>query len=204
MTRIIATVLAAALAAAPLPAAAAAPHATPEEAPAPGARIGGTFMLEDHTGRVVRDEEFRGKFMLIYFGYTFCPDVCPTGLQTIGQAMDLLGADEAELVQPLFITVDPARDTRKVVGDYVAAFHPRLIGLTGPQAFIDSAISKFKVKVAKVATEGAPDGYTVDHTASAFLMGPAGEYVKRYPHGMPAEDIAADLREMIAELKARQ
>lgn len=191
--RLVAAMLSA-LAAAPAVAAPTPPQAAAEE-PAQGV-IGGTFMLQDHRGRVVRDEEFRGKYMLIYFGYTFCPDVCPTGLQSLAQSLDLLGED-AKKVQPLFITVDPERDTAKVLADYVQAFHPDILGLTGPRPFVDSVISKYKVKVAKVPTPGAPDGYTVDHTASLFLMDRSGNYVRRFPHGTPPEDVAADLRKRI-------
>lgn len=157
------------------------------------AEIGGSFMLQDHLGRVVRDDTFIGKYLLVYFGYTFCPDVCPTGLQTLGQALDQLG-DDAQKVQALFITVDPERDTSKVLRDYVAAFHPSLIGLTGPRDFVDSAIRKYKVKAEKVPTPGSPGAYTVDHTASVFLMDPGGRYLRRYPHGMSAEEIVKDLR----------
>lgn len=158
--------------------------------------VGGTFMLEDHRGRIVRDEMFAGKYMLIYFGYTFCPDVCPTGLQSLGEALDLLGEDAKE-VQPLFITVDPERDTRKVMADYVQAFHPDILGLTGPRPFIDSVIAKYKVKVARVETPGMPGGYSVDHTASLFLMDRRGNYVRRFPHGTPPADIVGALRERI-------
>ncbi len=184
--------LLAALAAAP---AWAQPHGTADDG-APQGQIGGTFMLEDDRGRVIRDEMFGGKYMLIYFGYTYCPDVCPTGLQALGEALDLLGED-AQHVQALFITVDPERDNRKVVGDYVAAFHPAILGLTGPRPFIDSVIGKYKVKVAKVETPGAPDGYSVDHTASLFMMDRRGEYVRRFPHGTPPQDIVGYVRERI-------
>ena len=90
----------------------------------------GPFALTDHTGKKVTDEDYRGKFMLIAFGYTYCPDVCPTGLQTMSVVMDLLG-EQADWVQPIFITIDPERDTPEVMKEYVAAFHPSLIGLTG-------------------------------------------------------------------------
>ena len=90
----------------------------------------GPFALTDHTGKKVTDEDYRGKFMLIAFGYTYCPDVCPTGLQAMSVAMDSLG-EQADWVQPIFITIDPERDTPEVMKEYVAAFHPSLIGLTG-------------------------------------------------------------------------
>lgn len=162
--------------------------------PAQQATIGGPFVLRDHLGRVVYDQDLRGKFMLVYFGYTFCPDVCPTTLQTLSQALDLLGP-QADQVWPLFVTVDPERDTVKVLHDYVLAFDSRIIGLTGPVPYVESVIQKYRIKVAKVATEGVPGGYTMDHTSSIILMDPYGEYVRRFPHGTPPEDIAADLKE---------
>lgn len=180
------------------PAAMAADHpAGDEPQPAQQATIGGPFVLRDHLGRVVYDQDLRGKFMLVYFGYTFCPDVCPTTLQTVSQVLDLLGPPQAGKVWPLFITVDPERDTVKVLHDYVQAFDPRIIGLTGPVPYVESVIQKYRIKVARVPTEGVPGGYTMDHTSSVILMDPYGEYVRRYPHGMPPEEIAADLKERL-------
>lgn len=169
-------------------------HAAGDQQPVTSSAIGGTFVLRDHFGRVVYDQDLRGKYMLVYFGYTFCPDVCPTTLQTMGTVLDQLG-DQADKLWPLFITVDPKRDTVKVLHDYVAAFHPKILGLTGPEPYVESVIAKYHVVVEKVPTPGTPGGYTLDHTSSLFLMDPYGVYVRRYPHGMLAEDIVADLKE---------
>ena len=125
--------------------------------------VGGAFALIDHTGAPRTDRDFRGKLLLIYFGFTYCPDICPTDLQNIGLAIDQLGA-AGDKVQPLFITVDPERDTPEHLAQYVQMFHPRLIGLTGDSAAILAAADAYKVYYAKVPNERGDD-YTVDHTA---------------------------------------
>ena len=135
--------------------------------------IGGPFALVDHTGKPRTDADFRGKLMLVYFGFTWCPDICPTDLQNIGLALDELG-DAADKVQPLFITVDPARDTPEHLRDYVPMFHPRLIGLTGSAAAIHSAAAAYRVYFAQVPLKG--DDYTVDHSSFIYLMGADGKY----------------------------
>ncbi len=164
---------------------------------------GGRFMLKDHTGRVRTDQDFQGKFMLLYFGYTYCPDICPTSLQTITHALDLLGKD-ADIIQPVFISVDPERDTVAVLRDYVGAFHPRLIGLTGSQVAINSVAKKFRVKFAKVADAGGiNDDYVVDHTSSVFLMGIDGKFVTRFSHATTAKQMAAKLREYTTKIKIK-
>ena len=111
--------------------------------------VGGPFELIDHTGKPRTERDFRGKLMLVYFGFTYCPDICPTDLQAIGQTLDKLGA-EADSVQPLFITVDPERDTAQHLAEYVPMFHPRLIGLTGSAEAIRKAADAYKVYYAKV------------------------------------------------------
>src|ERR687889_279470 len=124
--------------------------------------IGGPFALTDQEGRPRTDADFRGKLMLVYFGFTYCPDVCPTDLQEIGLALDKLGP-AGEAVQPLFITLDPERDTQQHLADYVPLFHPGLLGLTGEASAIREAARAYKVYSAKVPTEGGD--YTVDHSA---------------------------------------
>src|SRR6266404_4128906 len=126
--------------------------------------VGGPFELVDHAGHARSEHDFRGKLMLVYFGFTYCPDVCPTDLQAIGLALDKLGKD-GESVQPLFITVDPARDTAEHLAQYVPMFHPRLVGLTGNPEAIRRAADAYKVYYAKVPRGKAADDYTVDHTA---------------------------------------
>jgi cytochrome oxidase Cu insertion factor (SCO1/SenC/PrrC family) len=146
--------------------------------------IGGPFDLVDHAGRPRVDTEFRGKWLLIYFGYTYCPDICPTDLQQIGLAIDRLGA-AGEPVQPLFITVDPERDTAGHLSEYVTLFHPRLIGLTGSAEQIQRVARAYKVYYAKHPI-GRPD-YVVDHSSFIYLVDPGGRYVGFFPPGTPAD-----------------
>jgi len=154
--------------------------------------VGGPFVLIDHTGRSRTDADFRGKLVVIYFGYTHCPDVCPTELQAISLALDALGT-AAALVQPLFITVDPERDTPSVLADYVSSFHARLVALTGPASAIRSMALAYKVFFAKSATVGL-DGYAIDHTGFIYLVGKDGAYIDFLPPGLAPERILEALR----------
>lgn len=157
---------------------------------------GGPFIMKDHTGRVVTNTDYIGRYQLVYFGYTFCPDICPTGLQTISDALDLLGED-GENVVPIFITVDPERDTVKVMADYVANFHPRLVGLTGTSAMVDGVAKKYKIRFEKVVEPGRePDEYIMDHTASVLFMGTEGQFLAKFAHGISPEDMAKRIREL--------
>ena len=152
--------------------------------------VGGRFILQDHFGNTVTDRTYQGSFMLVTFGYTFCPDVCPTNLSNMSDAMDVLG-DKARQVTPIFITVDPDRDTVKQLRDYVDSFHPRLVGLTGPKAMIDRLATGYKVKYALQKPDKTDDEwYTVDHTASIYLMAPDGRFLVKFAHGMDPEKMA--------------
>jgi cytochrome oxidase Cu insertion factor (SCO1/SenC/PrrC family) len=157
--------------------------------------VGGPFNLIDHTGRRRADAEFRGKFLLVYFGYSYCPDVCPTDLMAIAAAMDLLGPVGRD-VQPLFITIDPERDTVEHLADYVTAFHPSLIGLTGTPEEIRKLALAYKVYYAKVE---APDGsdYAIDHTGFVYLVGPDGQFVGFFPPNTTAERLANIIRQQL-------
>ncbi|MBT6094015.1 MAG: SCO family protein [Rhodospirillaceae bacterium] len=156
-------------------------------------------MLQAHDGKVMTDQDFRGRFMLITFGYTWCPDVCPMALSTMSEALEELGKD-AEKVVPVFVSVDPKRDTVSRLDAYVEHFHPRLVGLTGPKPMIDKTAERYKVKYAMVADkDGDPDGYTVDHTASVYLMGPHGEFRVKFMYNIDPEAMAARIREALAE-----
>jgi protein SCO1/2 len=146
--------------------------------------IGGPFALIDHTGKLRTDEDFRGKLLLIYFGYSYCPDVCPTDLQQIGLAVDRLGAG-AEAVQPLFITLDPERDTAAHLADYVPLFHARLIGLTGSAEQIRRVALAYKVYYAKYPPD-SPD-YVIDHSSFVYLVDKAGKYIGFFPPGTAAD-----------------
>jgi cytochrome oxidase Cu insertion factor (SCO1/SenC/PrrC family) len=148
--------------------------------------IGGAFALIDHTGRARTDHDFRGKYLLVYFGFTFCPNVCPTDLQAIGLAMDQLGP-RAEAVQPLFVTLDPARDTVDQLAQYVPLFHPKLVGLTGDEAAISRAAEAYRVYYKRVPFAKDAADYTVDHSAFVYLVDPAGRYLGFFPPGTPAE-----------------
>lgn len=162
--------------------------------------VGGPFRLTGHHGKPVADTDFRGQFMLISFGYTFCPDVCPTTLQTISAAMDSLGADSAAL-QPIFITVDPERDTVDSLSTYVDSFHPKLIGLTGAKAETDKIASLFKVYHRKVNAEEGDD-YTIDHSAFIYLMGPDGKFLTMFRHNASPDALAQDIRLFLNESKS--
>ncbi len=163
------------------------------------ASIGGRFMLQAHDGKVMTDHDFRGQFMLITFGYTWCPDICPMALSTMSDALEELGK-EAEKVVPIFVSVDPKRDTVGRLDDYVDHFHPRLIGLTGPKPMVDKTAERYKVKYAMVPDkDGDPDGYTVDHTASVYLMGPEGEFRVKFMYNIDPEDMAARIGEALAQ-----
>ena len=158
--------------------------------------IGGPFALIDQNGARRTDADFRGKFMLVYFGFTYCPDVCPTDLQQIGLAVDRLGPD-GDAVQPIFITVDPERDTSEHLKDYVAMFHSRFIGLTGDAAAIHEAARAYRAYYAKVALPKSD--YTVDHSAFIYLIGRKGEYIGFFPPGTSAELLVGTLRPLIAQ-----
>jgi cytochrome oxidase Cu insertion factor (SCO1/SenC/PrrC family) len=136
--------------------------------------IGGPFTLTDQNGKRRSDAEFRGKLMIVYFGYTWCPDVCPADLMTVTQALDNLGV-AAEGVQPIFITIDPERDAN-VLADYVSAFHHSLIGLTGSADEIQKVADAYKAFYVKVPDERS-GGYSIDHSGVIYLMGRNGEYL---------------------------
>lgn len=156
-------------------------------------RFGGPFSLIAHDGRRVSDADFRGRFILIYFGYTRCPDVCPIDLLTMGEALKKLGR-EADGIQPLFITVDPARDTKELLADYVTSFHPRLLGLTGSEAEVADAARAWKVHRVKYTPANDPGSYGVDHSSLTYLMGPDGKFRTLIPHNTSAERMAEIVR----------
>lgn len=162
----------------------------------PAVQIGGPFRLIDHAGRSVSDADYQGKYLLVFFGYTFCPDVCPTELTVIAEALDLLGP-LAEPIQPLFVSVDPARDTPAVLAEYVRQFHPRIVGLTGGLDDIAQMARSYRAFFAKSeATKDSPD-YLIDHSALAYLMGPDGKFVTTFAYNTTAEKMAAGLRKFL-------
>ncbi|MBX9635269.1 MAG: SCO family protein [Magnetospirillum sp.] len=157
------------------------------------ASIGGPFTLVNGDGKTVSDGDFRGQWMLIYFGYTFCPDVCPTALSSVAGALDKLTAPELAKLTPVFITVDPTRDTAPVMKDYAAAFHPKMVGLTGSEEQVAQAMKAYKVYGAK-AKGGDATSYTVDHSSILYLVGPDGRFVAHFPHGTTIDDLTAALK----------
>ncbi|MCA1907340.1 MAG: SCO family protein [Magnetospirillum sp.] len=157
------------------------------------ATVGGPFAMADHNGRAVTEKTFAGRWMLIYFGYTYCPDVCPTALGVMSVALDGLSPAERAKLAPLFITVDPDRDRPEVLKDYVTAFAPDMLGLVGNAEQTDAAKKAFKVYAEK-AKGGDQENYTVDHSSILYLMGPDGKFVQHFPHGTSAPDLLAGLK----------
>ncbi|MET0269025.1 MAG: SCO family protein [Sphingomonas sp.] len=187
--------LAALLACLPLPAC----QQPPAEPPLAGARLGGPLPLVDQDGRRVNDARFAGRYRLVYFGYTFCPDVCPVDMQILGRGLTLFEQQhpaEGAKVQPIFITVDPERDTPAVLKQWVAAFHPRLIGLTGTPAEIAAVAKNYAVYYRKVETPGA-SGYLMDHARQAVLFGPQGQPLALIPQDETPEAAAAELAKWV-------
>ena len=169
--------------------------ATPERAPLDGVKIGAPFSLTDQDGHPRTDRDFAGRYRIVYFGYTFCPDVCPIDVQTIGAGLRAFEAKDparASRVVPIFVTVDPARDTPPVLKEFVSAFHPRMVGLTGkPEAI--AALAKAYGVAFEAEKPNAQGGYLVAHQRLTFLMDPAGKPVALLPADKAPQDVAAEL-----------
>ncbi len=163
---------------------------------AQAAEIGGPFRLENGDGKPVTDRDFRGKYLLVYFGYTYCPDVCPTTLNEVASALQTLGGKAADL-QPLFVSVDPQRDTPTVMKQYTAAFDPRIMGLTGTPDEIKQAAHEYRVYYAIHRTGPAPGDYTVDHSSILYLMGPDGKFIAPIRADEPGPAMAADIAKLM-------
>ena len=174
------------------------PTAT-ETPPLQGAAIGGPFTLTAANGKKVSWGDFKGKYRIVYFGYAFCPDVCPTDMQRSMAGLKLFEKEQPKLganIQPIFITIDPARDTPKVVGEFTANFHPRLIGLPGTQAEIKSAADVFRVYYSR-GEDSAGGGYLMDHSRITYLFGPDGAPVATLPTDQGPEAVAAELAKWV-------
>ncbi|MBM3543211.1 MAG: SCO family protein [Alphaproteobacteria bacterium] len=158
------------------------------------ALVGGPFTLVGEKGTVT-DRDFRGRHMLVFFGFTHCPDICPAELQVMATSLGELG-DKANDVVPIFITLDPERDTPEVVASYVKNFGPEFVGLTGSPEAIAEAAKSYRVAYSKFTPEGAEDAgnYSIDHTALVYLMGPDGEFITHIPYGTPAAKMTETLR----------
>ncbi|UCV03815.1 SCO family protein [Dechloromonas denitrificans] len=149
------------------------------------------YLLQDPNGRSVTSEDFRGRFQLIAFGYTYCPDICPTTLVEMAAILKQLG-DQAGRLQAIFITVDPERDSAQVLKTYTGFFDPRIIGLTGSPALIRRAADNFKIRYAKVREPGGdPAHYAVDHSAGMFLLGPDGSFIAKFAFATPVDELSA-------------
>ena len=158
--------------------------------------IGGAFKLVDMNGQNVTQAQYTGKNLLIYFGFTYCPDVCPMALLHMGGALDILAESapqKAAQIQPLFITVDPQRDTPEALADYMQNFHPRLIGLTGSAAQIRDVLAVYRVYASKVTDEGASD-YLMDHSSIIYLMDGENRYLAHFDHNLPPQELAAKVQ----------
>src|SRR6478736_1678937 len=158
------------------------------------ADVGGPFRLVDHSGKTVTERDFRGRYMLIYFGYSYCPDVCPTTLGVVAGALQKLGS-QGQRVTPILITIDPERDTPKVLADYVKAFGPQFVGLTGSVEAIKDVEKKYRVYATKRPLEKG--GYGMDHSSVLYLMGPNGKLVSYYDEAISPDDLAKELRTKI-------
>jgi protein SCO1/2 len=176
------------------------PAAPAAEPPLAGAAIGGDFALTNSKGETVRWSDFAGKYRIVYFGYAFCPDVCPTDMQRVAQALKSMKASDpakAAKIVPIFITIDPERDTPAVVGEFAAAFSPDIIGLTGSPEQIAAAAKAFKVFYQKgEAVEGG--GYLVDHSNITYLFGPDGEPLATLPTDQGPNAVAAELDKWVS------
>ena len=157
------------------------------------ALIGGPFTLVGRDGKPVTDQAFRGKYMLVFFGFTHCPDICPAELQVMAAALDELGPKANDII-PIFITLDPERDTPMVVSDYVANFSPRFVGLTGTPEQIAEAAKAYRVVYSKFQEDKASSDYSIDHSALVYLMGKDGEYITHFAYGTPASQMTEALR----------
>ncbi|MFO0998025.1 MAG: SCO family protein [Alphaproteobacteria bacterium] len=168
------------------------------------ALVGGPFSLIDQTGATRTDADFRGHLMLIYFGYTHCPDACPLALQTMSDAIDALG-EKGATVAPIFITVDPARDTPDHLKSYLENFSPRLTALTGDESAIANVAKAYRIFYAKAndpqkpanSTESGHDDYLVDHSSFIYLMGRDGQYLTHFPGNAPPDQLADGIRKFL-------
>lgn len=158
--------------------------------------VGGPFTLHDAAGRRVSLSDFRGKVVLLYFGYMSCPDVCPSDLAAIGQCLRALGG-QADAVQPIFVTLDPQRDKGQALADYAAAFHPRFVALTGSEAEVRAVATAYKVYFEKIAPAASPT-YLIDHMAFVFLLDREGRFIAIFPPGTPPQRMETLVREQLA------
>ncbi len=163
----------------------------------PGIKIGGDFALIDHNGAAVTQDNYANKYKLIYFGFTYCPAICPTELQKISKVLKTLNSKVADQIQPLFITIDPQRDTPAIMRDYVDLFHPRLIGLSGSSTQIKTTLKNYRIFASKVPLPGSddPDDYTMDHSSFIYLMSPGNQLISMYRIEDDVDYMLKDIRD---------
>lgn len=161
------------------------------------ALVGGAFTLTDSSGKRVTDEDYRGKYTLVFFGFTSCPDICPAGLQLIAGALEKLGP-KAQRITPIFISVDPERDTPEKLAAYVKNFDPRLVGLTGTPEEIAAVAKAYKVYYAKVPNKERAGDYTMDHTSIIYVMDPKGEFVTHFTPSTSVDELASRLDKLLS------
>jgi protein SCO1/2 len=172
-----------------------------ERAPLEGAAIGGPFTLTDQDGKRFSSDRLAGKYRIVYFGYTFCPDACPTDMAVLGKALRQLDAKDparSAKIQPIFITVDPTRDTPAALKQFVQAFHPRLIGLTGSDAEIAAVAKEYAISYRKQAVPDGGSGYLMEHPRIALLLGPDGKPIALLPVDANADQVVADLEKWVS------
>jgi len=152
------------------------------------------FSLQDSSDRPRTNEEFRGRWLLVFFGFTNCPDVCPTTLSEVAQVLEDLGPQAAN-VQPIFISIDPERDRALGIDEYTQAFHPQILGLAGSPEATQAAAASFRIYYSREDDQNAPDGYTMSHSPGLFLVAPDGQWLRQFAYGTPSTEILADLQE---------
>ena len=157
------------------------------------ALIGGSFTLTNQNGEIVTEQTFRGQNTLVFFGFSMCPDVCPQALNKVTEALNALPAEQQEKITPIFISVDPERDTPEQLKNYLAPLHPRFVGLTGTEEQLTSVRTAYRVYAARTPKADAPDGYVVDHSAIVYWMNPEGQFVKFFDSEATASDITQGL-----------
>lgn len=160
------------------------------------ALIGGPFALTDHNGKRVTEKNFLGKFSLVYFGYTYCPDVCPAELQVMAAAIDELGAKKKQ-VTPVFITIDPERDTVEQMKSYVSNFHEQLVGLTGTEQEVKDTAKAYKIFYNKVSDDPSSTEYVMEHSSIVYLMSPKGEYLAHFSYGTGVDKMAKGIAKFL-------
>jgi protein SCO1/2 len=174
--------------------------ADPETSIPAATEIRARFSLVDHQGRAVTQETYRGNWLLVFFGYTSCPDICPMTLYDITLALKALD-DDADRIQPIFISVDPERDTVDVLAKYIPSFGPSIVGLTGEPEQVKQTAQSFRVYYEKVAMPGNPGAYTIDHQSYLYLIRPDGEFETVFPHGMSVDRMTKALRLYIGDVE---